>query len=95
MTFSFHPEAEEEFRSAIDHYECREAGLGYEFSLEVLTAIHNIVTHPSAWPVIEDDVRRCLVNRFPFGVLYSLEPTSILVLAVMHHRRRPGYWKNR
>ncbi len=95
MTFSFHPEAEEDLRSAIDHYECLEAGLGHEFSLEVLTAIYSIVTHPNAWPVIEDDVRRCLVNRLPFGVLYSLEPTSIFVPAVMHHRRRPGYWKNR
>jgi len=44
---------------------------------------------------MEHDVRRCLVNRFPFGVLYSVEPTSIFVIAVMHHRRRPDYWKNR
>jgi len=48
MTSSFHPEAEEELRSAIDHYEFLEAGLGYEFSLEVLTAVYNIVTHPNA-----------------------------------------------
>lgn len=95
MIFSFHPEAEEEFRAAIDYYEDREAGLGYDFSLEVFTAIHNIITHPNAFPVVEDDVRRCLVNRFPFAVLYGLEPTSIFVLAVMHHRRRPGYWKHR
>ena len=95
MTFSFHPEAEEEFRAAIDHYEGNEAGLGYDFSLEVLTAIRNILAHPHAWPVMEHDVHRCLVNRFPFGVLYSVEPTSIFVIAVMHHRRRPDYWKNR
>ena len=95
MTFSFHPEAREEFRAAIDHYEGREAGLGYDFSPEVLTATHNNLTHPNAWPVMERDVRRCLVNRFPFSVLYSVEPTSVFVIAVMHHRRRPDYWKNR
>ena len=95
MTFSFHPEAEEEFRAAIDYYEDREAGLGYDFSLEVFTAIQNIITQPSAWPVMEDDVRRCLVNRFPIGVLYSLEPTGVFVVAVMHQRRQPDYWRDR
>ena len=95
MSFSFHPEAEEELRAAIDYYEDREAGLGYDFSLEVFTAIQNIIAQPNAWPVMEDDVRRCLVNRFPFGVLYSLEPTTVFVVAVMHQRRRPDYWRSR
>jgi toxin ParE1/3/4 len=95
MTFSFHPEAEEEFSAAIEYYETRETGLGYDFSVEVFTAIHNITTHADAWPVVEEDIRRCLVNRFPFGVLYSIEPNSIFIIAVMHQRRRPGYWKSR
>ena len=95
MTFSFHPEAEEEFNAAIDYYEDREIGLGYDFSVEVFTAIHNILNYPEAWPVVEDDVRRCLVNRFPFGVLYSVEHKDIFILAVMHQRRHPDYWKNR
>ena len=95
MSFSFHPEAEEELRAAIDYYEDREAGLGYDFSLEVFTAMQDIISQPNAWPVMEDDVRRCLVNRFPFGVLYSLEPTGVFVVAVMHQRRRPDYWRSR
>ena len=78
MTFSFHPEAEEEFSAAIEYYEERETGLGYDFSVEVFTAIHNITTHPDAWPVVEDDIHRCLVNRFPFGILYSIEPSRHL-----------------
>jgi toxin ParE1/3/4 len=49
MTFLFHPEAEEEFHAAIEYYEDREAGLGYDFSVEVFTAIHSIVAHPHAW----------------------------------------------
>jgi len=95
MTFSFHPEAEEEFRAAIDYYEDHEAGLGQDFSIEVLTAIRHITAHPMAWPVVEDDVRQCLVNRFPFGVLYCLDSAGVFVLAGMHHRRRPDYWKAR
>ncbi len=95
MTFSFHPEAESEFREAIDYYEDRESGLGYDFSIEVFTTIQNIVNHPTAWPIIEEDMRRCLVNRFPYGVIYSIEQDKIFILAVMHLRRHPDYWKNR
>ena len=73
MIFSFHQEAETEFFEAIRYYEDRERGLGLDFSIEVLAAIKNIVTYPTAWPVIEEDVRRCLVNRFPYGVVYSIE----------------------
>ena len=74
MTFSFHPEAGAEFLEAIDYYEDRERGLGYDFSIGVRATIQNIVAYPTAWPVIEEDIRRGLVNRFPCGVVY----TSIL-----------------
>lgn len=69
MTFSFHPEAETEFLEAIEYYEERERGPGYDFSIEVFATIQNIVTYPTAWPVIEEGFRRCLVNRFPYGVI--------------------------
>jgi plasmid stabilization system protein ParE len=95
MTFLFHPEAEEEFLAAIDYYEDREVGLGYDFSAEVFAAIQNIVNYPDGWPVIEEDIRRCLVNRFPFSVLYSIEQSGIFILAVMHLRRHPDYWRHR
>jgi len=95
MTFSFHPEAEEEFLEAINYYEDRERGLGYDFSIEVFATIQNILIYPTAWPVIEEGVRRCLVHRFPYGVIYSIEQEEILILAVMHLHRHPGYWKNR
>jgi len=44
---------------------------------------------------LEDDVRRCLTHRFPYGVLYSIEPSTIYILAVMHLHRDPDYWKHR
>ena len=95
MKFSFHPEAEEEFRAAIEYYEDREEGLGYDFSVEVFTTIENVVARPDAWPLVEADIHRCLVNRFPYGVLYSIEGADIFILAVMHLRRHPDYWKDR
>ncbi|MHB1100705.1 MAG: type II toxin-antitoxin system RelE/ParE family toxin [Burkholderiales bacterium] len=95
MSFSFHPEAEEEFLAAIDYHEERENGLGLDFSVEIYAAIQLIVAHPNAWPVLEEDVRRCLVNRFPYGILYAIDLEEIVILAVMHQRRRPDYWKDR
>ena len=95
MNFSFHPEAEEEFNKAIDYYEDIEPGLGYDFALEVYSAIQLSVEFPKAWVVLEDEVRRCLVRRFPYAILYSEEENGVFILAVMNLHREPGYWKRR
>ena len=95
MTFFFHPEAEDEFNKAIDYYEDIEAGLGYDFALEVHSTIKRSVEFPKAWAVIEEDVRRSLVRRFPYGILYSEEQNGIFIIAVMNLHRKPGYWKRR
>ncbi len=51
---------------------------------------------PEAWPVIEEDIHRNLLHRFPFGIYYTIEnDNSILIIAIMHMSRRPGYWKTR
>lgn len=95
MSFSFHPEAEKEFNKAIDYYEDIEPGLGYDFALEVNSSINRSVDFPKAWAILEGDVRRSLVRRFPFGILYSEEKDGIFIVAVMHLHREPGYWKHR
>lgn len=95
MSFSFHPEAEKEFNEAIDYYEDIEPGLGYDFALEVHSAITRSVAFPKAWTVLEGDIRRSLVGRFPHGVLYSEEKNGIFIVAVMNLHREPGYWKKR
>lgn len=95
MNFDFHSEAESEFLEAIDYYEECETGLGFDFSIEVYASIQNIVSFPTAWPEIEGNIRRCLTQRFPYGILYSIEPDKIFILAVMHLHRDPSYWKHR
>ncbi len=95
MSFSFAPEARAEFLNAIDYYESCEPGLGHDFAIEVHAAIQRIVDFPAAWPELEGDVRRCLTHRFPYGILYSIEPKEIFILAVMHLHQEPGYWKRR
>jgi len=74
MTVSVHPEASAEFLEAITFYEERQAGLGLDLAAEVKTAIERVVASPEGWPVIEGPIRRCLVHRFPYGILYFIEP---------------------
>ena len=95
MNCYFHPDAEEEFLGAIDWYEEHQENLGLDFAREVYAAIGRAMECPEAWPVLEGDVRRCQTGRFPYGVLYSQEPGGIVILAVMHLHRDPGYWKRR
>ena len=95
MNFAFHPDAENEFTNSINYYEDIEKGLGLDFAIEVHSAIKRIAAFPKAWPTIEEDIRQTLVNRFPYSVLYTFEKGTIFILAVMHFKRKPKYWKHR
>ena len=67
MSFRFHPEAERELNEAVEYYEDVESALGYVLSVEIYSAIQRAVAYPRAWPVLDGDVRRALVRRFPYG----------------------------
>jgi plasmid stabilization system protein ParE len=95
MTVVFHPEAERELNEAIDWYEERAKGLGLDFADQIQDAVRRALAFPLAWQVLDGEIRRALVYRFPYGVLYAPEPWGIHVVAVMHLRREPAYWQNR
>jgi plasmid stabilization system protein ParE len=95
MSFHFHPDAEAELSEAIQYYEEVEPGLGQDFAVEVYSAVQRVIAYPRTWMVLDGEVRRSLVRRFPYGVLYSEEGDGILIVAVMHLHREPGYWKGR
>lgn len=95
MNFTFHTKAEVEFNDAVQYYEEVGPGLGYDFATEVYATIQRSTILPKAWPVIDGDIRRSLVNRFPYGILYAVENEGIAIVAVMHLHRHPDYWKHR
>jgi len=95
VRYVFHPETNNEFVKAVEYYEEREQGLGHDFAVEIYSTIERILAHPKAWPVIEEDIRRSLVRRFPYGILYAEDGEEIFVVAVMHLQREPDYWKHR
>jgi toxin ParE1/3/4 len=96
LNVRFHPDAQAELDDAIDFYEEREIGLGVEFASDVFEAIDRAIMYPRGWSGIAPGIRRCQTQRFPYGVLFSIESSELLfVLAVMHLHREPGYWKDR
>jgi len=95
MKYRFHPEALDEYQEATVYYAERDPALALRFVEAVEDAIGRIVEAPERWRVLDDDVRRCLTHVFPYGVLYTIEPEFILIVAVMHGSREPGYWKRR
>lgn len=92
MKFYFHEDAETEFDKAVEYYEDCQRGLGIEFAKEVKATIARIIQHPEAWSSMSKNTRRCLLNRFPFGVIYQLKSDYVRIIAVADLRRRPGYW---
>jgi plasmid stabilization system protein ParE len=92
---SFHPAAEAELRDAAAFYDARAPGLGGAYLDEAQRTLDLIRQFPRIGPQLDDDIRRFAFGRFPFSLIYRLPGDYVRVLAVMHHRQRPGYWKDR
>ena len=95
MRYEFHLEALEEYSQAAQWYSEREPGLALQFIAAVEDAFKRVVEAPLQWPVIDEDVRRCLTHIFPYAILYTVESDFLLIVAVMHCSREPNYWKLR
>lgn len=95
MKYEFHPEALFEFQEAAIFYAEQQKGLEERFIAAVQSAVNHIVESPGSWRVMEADVRRFLTKVFPYAVLYTVEHDYILIIAVMHCYREPGYWRHR
>ena len=94
-TVLFHPEADAEFIDATRYYERQAPGLGGIFLNEVLKAINVIQENPEMFKPIGSGVRRKVLHRFPYSLLYAIESEKILIVAMMHQKRRPNYWQAR
>jgi plasmid stabilization system protein ParE len=71
-------------------------GLGLTFLDEIEKSTQRIVTNPMMYQRVGGEVRQATVTRFPYSILYAIEPDEkIRVLAIAHQKRRPGYWLDR
>ena len=91
----FHRLADRELNEAAQYYDLENPGLGSSFLREVDRCLQSIEAHPEAGVVLRGSVRRRLLRRFPYALLYKITPSSIRILAVMNLKRRPTYWVGR
>ncbi len=88
------PEAQAEFDEAADWYE-KQAGLGSAFTDAVRDGLNRLTGIPLLHQVVHKNIRRGVVRRFPFSVLYRVDPDRVTVIAVFHDRRNPAIWQGR
>jgi len=95
MKVVFDKLAQLELDDATEYYEVESPGLGVRFRDEVKRGIRRICEHPDAWAKEKFDVRRYILHKFPYKVLYSIEDNYIYIIAIAHGHRRPNYWIGR
>lgn len=93
--YRFLPPAEEEMTEASGFYQLASAGLGADFLNDVQNVVDTLRVHAAIGTPVGHGLRRALLHRFPFILIYSVEVDEILVVAVAHQKRRPGYWRDR
>ena len=91
----FHRLADRELNEAAQYYDLENARLGSSFLKEVDRCLQSIEDQPGAGVILRGDVRRRLLRRFPYALLYKIKPSGIRILAVMNLKRRPAYWVGR
>jgi len=89
------PEAAGDIEDGYNWYEQAKLGLGEEFLAAVRERLDSAIARPEQFPVVHRSIRRALLHRFPYSLLYRVEPEAILVVAVFHAKRDPGVWRAR
>ena len=95
MNVKFLTPARTEVREVVAYYNQQRDGLGVEFVSELKQTLLRIRHYPLAWSPLSSRVRRCLINRFPYSVIYEVRTDLILIAAVQHHSKEPNSWRNR
>ena len=97
MKVKFLDVAQAELDEAFEYYESIQDGLGYRFLDELILSKLRIVKFPNSYARIGEYSRRCLIQKFPYSLIYEFSETKkdILIVAVSHLHRRPDYWADR
>lgn len=100
MGIAWHPDAQGEFGADIDWYEARGTGLGDRFEAAVDELVFTLLEWPESgtvWPGWDSTpvVRSRRVAGFPYRLVYLVQPEQLVVVAMAHEKRKPGYWRDR
>jgi len=95
MKVRFLSPARQELDDAVTWYDQQAEGLGKEFLDELDRVIRRVVTYPFSAMEIEPGLRRGLLARFPYGLIFGQDGDTIVIVAVAHLHREPRYWADR
>jgi plasmid stabilization system protein ParE len=96
MRVEYHPAIEAELRAIQDYYEERSPGLGGEFIDEFERQVLQLAARPERWMLIQEDLRRCLMRRFPYIIYFrKVDSGRVRITVVKHQRRHPNYGRER
>jgi plasmid stabilization system protein ParE len=91
----FHPGARADYDESFDWYAQRSHRAAVAYALAIEDAIERIVSTPDRFPLIDDIHRECIVQRFPYRIIFREFRNQLVIVAVAHAKRRPTYWRNR
>jgi plasmid stabilization system protein ParE len=89
------PAAWAEAEEAFDYYAERSRRAAEGFRTRLDEVVESIGKNGEAFPIFDHGARRCLLYKYPFGVLFTLNEDTAVIVVVMHTHRRPGYYKGR
>ena len=95
VRISFHPAAAAEVEAAVQWYAERSPVAARAFAAEVNVCVERVGEAPERWPWYAHGTRRYLFPHFPFSLVYRVRDEEIEIVALAHHRKRPGYWRSR
>lgn len=95
MRIERHCAAQREVVEATRYYAAAAPHLTGQFVAEFDEAVLRSAAHPNAWPPVGGGLRRCLLTKFPYQIIYRVEGEVIRIYAVAHAKQRPGYWMKR
>lgn len=90
-----HPAADEDFAAAVQYYADIDPDLGFRFYREIERLITNVCDHPERYREFDPPARRHFSFEFPFALIYIVKPDYVWIVAVMHMKREPGFWRER
>jgi mRNA-degrading endonuclease RelE of RelBE toxin-antitoxin system len=90
-----HDLAEEELWNAVDYYDEKRHRLGKELALELQDFMRTIREHPARFPIVKGGIRKCVLKRFPYVIIFEIKEEVVFVLAIFHSSRNPDVWEER
>jgi plasmid stabilization system protein ParE len=94
-SYRLHPQAWQDGETADDWYRERSADASVRFLSAVFDGLEDVKQFPRRWPKHLHGTQPFMLYRFPFSIIYREELSAISIIAIAHHKRRPGYWKER